>query len=599
VTEAFKGQEPGAPPPHPQYGPPEAVYTYRDAEGRPLYYVCRFVTPPTEDSGPPGKTFLQGRRTAEGWRWNLRGVEPVLYRWPEVAAHLGAGSPDPLYICEGEKDCDRLRAYLAEHGLPGTCTTNPMGAGKWREEYTEALTGARHVVIVADNDEPGRAHALQVARELRPYCDRVEARLPALDDEKADLSEHLEAGLGLDELLPLEEPPEAAAGEHEPFEGLDLDSFLSAPPPEPDWDWEGWYARGDLVLVTGDPGVGKSLVLLAAAVTASGGGGELLGEGIAARRALYLDLENPDDEVYRRLWAFGLRGARDGFAYAHRPPSLDLREPECIQRLRATIMAADASLVVIDSLRRAAPGLDENDSREVGRLLSALRELAAELRCTFVVIHHPRKPVGDAPVDALHAARGSGDLTGSADSYLFFRRLKGGLIRIEHGKARRGREHEHVAFRVVSGEGGEPVIEPVPLETGQEDDELYEAVVSWVREHPGEPQGAVEEAMTAGRVRVRAALRRGASTFSLALGPGRARNGKYWFPVGHAALGSPGEHGASGGDQPLTGLEEAPLAPLAPPLKGGEPGEQAAGLAPAELEAQPERLPDENGDVEW
>jgi hypothetical protein len=68
----------------------------------------------------------------------------------------------------------------------------------------------------------------------------------------------------------------------------------------------------------------------------------------------------------------------------------------------------------------------------VGLLLSMLRDLARELDVTIVVIHHPRKPSGDARLTALQAARGSGDLTASVDSYLYFRKLAGGV------------EHEHV-----------------------------------------------------------------------------------------------------------------------------------------------------------
>ncbi len=64
-----------------------------------------------------------------------------------------------MFIVEGEKDVDRLRT------LGFTVTCNPMGAGKWRAEYNVALTG-RNVVILADNDKPGRDHAEAVARAL-------------------------------------------------------------------------------------------------------------------------------------------------------------------------------------------------------------------------------------------------------------------------------------------------------------------------------------------------------------------------------------------------------------------------------------------------
>jgi putative DNA primase/helicase len=60
---------------------------------------------------------------------------------------------------EGEKDVD----LLAKLGL--VATTNSEGAGKWRDEYTATLKG-RHVAIVPDNDEEGRAHMEQIAERL-------------------------------------------------------------------------------------------------------------------------------------------------------------------------------------------------------------------------------------------------------------------------------------------------------------------------------------------------------------------------------------------------------------------------------------------------
>jgi len=65
----------------------------------------------------------------------------------------------PIFVVEGEKDVDRL----AEVGL--IATTNPLGARKWRDEYSESLKGKR-VVIIPDNDEAGRSHAREVAASL-------------------------------------------------------------------------------------------------------------------------------------------------------------------------------------------------------------------------------------------------------------------------------------------------------------------------------------------------------------------------------------------------------------------------------------------------
>src|SRR6185437_9090759 len=121
----------------------------------------------------------------DGWRWNLDGVERVLYRLGEVRAAARAGRV--VVVAEGEKDADAL----VEMGL--VATTNPGGAGKWLDQYREALTGA-HVVILPDNDEVGQAHAEAVLRSVFPVAKSTRlVRLPDLPP-KGDVSDWLAAG---------------------------------------------------------------------------------------------------------------------------------------------------------------------------------------------------------------------------------------------------------------------------------------------------------------------------------------------------------------------------------------------------------------------
>src|SRR5947209_11735912 len=126
------------------------MYDYVAENGELLFQVCRLHP----------KTFRQRRPAGNAWSWNLDGTRRVLYRLPEVLAHIGTNTRDPIYVCEGEKDVEALEAQ----GEVGTC--NPGGALKWKDEYSEALQGARRVIVVADRDEQGRRHAEQVVRSL-------------------------------------------------------------------------------------------------------------------------------------------------------------------------------------------------------------------------------------------------------------------------------------------------------------------------------------------------------------------------------------------------------------------------------------------------
>ncbi len=165
--------------------PVVATYDYRDANGKLLFQVCR-----TAD-----KRFFQRRPDGKGgWINGLGDVKPVLYRLPEVLQAVKQG--ETIFIPEGEKDVDNL----ARLGL--AATTSPMGAGKWRKDYSDWLKGA-NVVILPDNDEPGKKHAQQVAKSLYGKAASVKVlELPDLP-EKGDISDWLAAGGTKEELLKL------------------------------------------------------------------------------------------------------------------------------------------------------------------------------------------------------------------------------------------------------------------------------------------------------------------------------------------------------------------------------------------------------------
>jgi hypothetical protein len=172
------------------------TYPYHGADGNLLYETVRYQPKDFRQRQPDGNG---------GWIWNLDGVPRVLYRLPELLADQKA----TVYVVEGERDADRL----ASLGL--TATTNPGGAGKWRREYSEALRG-RRVVVLVDNDEPGREHAQKVAAFLRGVAAEIRIlTLPGLGD-KQDISDWLGAGHTAEELLSLvaspTEVPEDGAG---------------------------------------------------------------------------------------------------------------------------------------------------------------------------------------------------------------------------------------------------------------------------------------------------------------------------------------------------------------------------------------------------
>ncbi len=113
-----------------------------------------------------------------------RGNVRVPYRLPEL---LASEQSKYVFIVEGEKDVDRLRAL----GLVATC--NDGGANKWPAEFSRWFKG-RHAVVLPDNDEPGRTHAQMVALSLKGVAASVRVvKLEGLPP-KGDASDWLDAG---------------------------------------------------------------------------------------------------------------------------------------------------------------------------------------------------------------------------------------------------------------------------------------------------------------------------------------------------------------------------------------------------------------------
>ena len=101
-----------------------------------------------------------------------------------------------VFVTEGEKDVETLRSQ----GF--VATTNAGGAeAPWLTQFTDALAG-REVILVPDNDKPGRERAARIARAL---LGRV-TRLVILELEGAkDITEWFERGHGELELIELVE----------------------------------------------------------------------------------------------------------------------------------------------------------------------------------------------------------------------------------------------------------------------------------------------------------------------------------------------------------------------------------------------------------
>ena len=152
------------------------IYPYRNEKGEPLFEVVRGAD----------KQFWQRLPGAE--KGGIGNVERVLFGLPEL---LKSKPGDLIAICEGEKDA------LAVAHLGICATTNPGGAGRWKQEHTDWLKAhlpGRRFIVLPDNDEPGRKHGIEVYESLRRAgLDVAVVELPGLPD-KGDAFDWIKAG---------------------------------------------------------------------------------------------------------------------------------------------------------------------------------------------------------------------------------------------------------------------------------------------------------------------------------------------------------------------------------------------------------------------
>jgi putative DNA primase/helicase len=158
------------------FSPTIARYTYRAADGSPCLQVHRTAA----------KSFYQHHWDGEKWLKDAPDGPKIPYRLPELVA---AAPGIPIYVVEGEKDCDNL----AKLGFLATCNAGGADSGtgkKWTPDLNQYFEG-RTVYVVADNDDAGRKHAQHVARNLDPVAASVRVvELPDLP-AKGDVSDWL------------------------------------------------------------------------------------------------------------------------------------------------------------------------------------------------------------------------------------------------------------------------------------------------------------------------------------------------------------------------------------------------------------------------
>lgn len=188
------------------------------------------------------------------------------------------------------------------------------------------------------------------------------------------------------------------------------------------WLWPGRLPLGKLVVLDGDPSVGKSTLTLDLAARVSTGSEWPDGAaGCAPAGVLLLSAEDGlADTIRPRLDAAGADPSRvhaltevpapndDGDHWVYRPPSL----PRDLAHVERAIREHGVRLVVVDVLMAFLSGkVDSHRDQDVRGVLHQLADLTARTECCMVLIRHLRKSHGGP---ALYAGGGSIGIVGAA-----------------------------------------------------------------------------------------------------------------------------------------------------------------------------------------
>jgi putative DNA primase/helicase len=389
---------------------PQALHTYRDPHGVPLYWRIRAKHPETGEKWIR-PMHLNGRGFQLGEpKWD--GPKPI-YNLDRIAK----AAPDaPVFIVEGEWAADHLTRL-------GILNTTSGGADSADRADWTPLKG-RACITWRDLDEPGRMYAEEVSAKLRA----LECPVSHLDVEalgltpKSDAVDWIAANPKATAIQVLSLPRVEAlqATRDAPPPSSPTATTKSAPAPSVAsprailrcfadmeskpvrWLWYGKIARGKVSMLAGNPGLGKSQVTASmAAVITTGGAWPVDRSRCQVGNVVFLSAEDDAEDTIRpRLEAAGADLSRcailDAVVDGYTANGGELRRHfdlgRDIDRLAEAIeKLGNVALVVIDPISAYLGDANSHNNAEVRALLAPLGDLAARHGSAIVGVSHLNK----------------------------------------------------------------------------------------------------------------------------------------------------------------------------------------------------------------
>lgn len=234
--------------------------------------------------------------------------------------------------------------------------------------------------------------------------------------------------------------------------------------PVPLWRVKGVLPESGLAFVYGASGSGKTFLVLDLAM-AIAGGKPWFGNKVMAAPVVYIALEAGAGIRQRvKAWRVGFDlGVPDLFRVgAEFVFSLD--EPDNVKNLANVVRAAlgSGAVIIIDTLARATPGMDENSGLDMGRAIQGADQLSKLVGGLVVLVHHTGK-------DSGKGMRGSSALYAAADAVI---EVTAGAMGGHSWRAPKVKEAGSVAAHTFS-------LDSVCLGRDADGDSISSCVVRW------------------------------------------------------------------------------------------------------------------------
>ena len=221
-----------------------------------------------------------------------------------------------------------------------------------------------------------------------------------------------------------------------------------------DWLWAPYLPLGKLVILDGDPGLGKSTVMLDLAARITTGNAMPDGSspwhriGDGAGVVIYSAEDGLGDTVRPRLEAAGADLCR--IAALNGSPTI----PNDIPVMEAVIVHKQARLLILDPLMAMfSSGIHAHVDQEVRQALHPLMLLAERTGCTIVMIRHLNKVQGNA---AVYRGGGSIGIIGAVRSGLVVAKSPDDPDNVRvfsHSKASLARQGDSLAYSIEDAHG--------------------------------------------------------------------------------------------------------------------------------------------------